>query len=81
MMNRFMRHILLEGASCSGSFEPREVLGMFAEQMTFEEYWKAEGFLQWICSNDLSYGHGNLEELYAQFMRTDIYKEILKKLA
>ena len=79
-MNRFMRQVFLEGVRAAGCYDPAEVLGMYEESMTFEEYYTAEGFLNWVIANDLTFGHGNLEEMYAKFKRTKAFKESLKKL-
>jgi len=67
-MTATMKYALLEGPKICGSYEPEEVLGSFEEGMTAKEYEDAENFLAWIVFKNYTYGHGNLQDRWDEFL-------------
>jgi hypothetical protein len=62
-----LRARLLMGVEQSGGYDPDEVLPYIEEHLTSTEYVVAQSFLTWICQNNLKFGHGNIDERFAEF--------------
>jgi len=50
-----------------GKVPPEHHMSYIEEQLTGEEYNKIYTFLSWLYRNDLTIGHGNYEQRYAEF--------------
>lgn len=60
-------HLLLLAVRSTGSYNPDETLPCFEEHLTAPEYKLAEKFLIWICDSKQTFGHGNIQEKFAEF--------------
>lgn len=60
---------LLTAVKSAGSYAPDECLHYVEEMMTAAEIRKAEAFLKWVVANDRDFGHGNIEQVYAEFQK------------
>ncbi|RDJ34928.1 MAG: hypothetical protein DWQ19_08830 [Crenarchaeota archaeon] len=70
MLSDKLRTLLLKGASQAGGFDPDEVFPYIEEQLTQAEYLTAQLFLTWICENNLTFGHGNIQQRFAEHLKT-----------
>ena len=51
-----------------GTYEPSEALCFIEDKLTVEEYDGLSGFLQWVHDNGKHFGHGNYNEVYAEYL-------------
>lgn len=68
-MTRNLRNLLLRAVKHSGSYNPDKALSFVEEEMTFEELHTATDFLSWVHQKEVTFGHGNIEEVYKQFTK------------
>jgi len=59
--------LISRGAKACGSYDPAEILVFFEEQLYTTEAKEITAFLQWCHDNDLTFGHGNYEQRFAEF--------------
>lgn len=59
--------LLLEAARTSGTLAADDFLPCIEERLTLEECSTVRSFLDWLVRQDLSFGHGNLQERFAAF--------------
>jgi hypothetical protein len=62
--------ILLEVPKITGTMDPKENVGYHEESCTESECRALEGFWGWLHSNDLDYGHGNLDQRWQEWGKT-----------
>lgn len=62
-----LRTLLIMGVKRAGSYSVPEVFAAVEEQMTGEEAAQAEAFLTWLTKSGLQFGHGNLEQRWAEW--------------
>ena len=66
-----LKNLLLQGVKQVGSYDPDEVFPYIEEQLTGAEYVVAQGFLTWMCENDLTFGHGNINQRFDEYARSN----------
>lgn len=66
-MNRTLRNALLDGPKQTGNYNPKDVMVYIEEHLTNAEWLTAKRFLQWVHQNDKHYGHGTIDEVFAQW--------------
>lgn len=66
-MNEKVQALLLQGVRTMGSFNPGLVLPYIEEQLTPTEYDTTHAFLSWVVDNGKTFGHGNLNAVFAEF--------------
>ena len=62
--------LISEGAKTFGTWNPSEILCVFEEQLYVDEAEEIIDFLQWMHDNDKTLGHGNYEEVFAEFKKS-----------
>ena len=67
MLTDLERNQILRAIRHSGTYEPEEALSYVEEEMTFASYDKAKDFLKWVHTNGLSFGWGNIDQVYATY--------------
>ena len=58
------------GVKTFGSYDPDEIFCMFEEQLYMGEASEIYNFLKWCHDNDKGFGHGNYEERFAEFKKS-----------
>jgi hypothetical protein len=57
---------LRQAAKCEGSYEFEKVISHFEEYLTGIEYDEVKSFLEWLKTNNKTFGH-NLPEVFNEF--------------
>ncbi len=65
-----LQTLLVMGVKTAGSYDPMNALTPIEEQLTPREFATATEFLNWIAASKLTFGHGNIRELFRQFQET-----------
>lgn len=60
-------YLISSGVKIEGSYDPKEIMFYFEEELTSSEYDEIEKFLQWCHDNDKKFGSGNYEDVYKEF--------------
>ena len=61
-----LRTLILMGCKQGGSFKPEEALIGVEESMTASEHNLATAFLRWVVDNNKKFGHGNIDQVWAE---------------
>ncbi len=69
-LSRLLSTLLLRGVRQCGSYEPEEVLSYIEESLNNLELMECEAFLTWVSQNKKTFGHGNIEALWAEHQST-----------
>lgn len=67
-MERLLKNSLLRGVRAMGEYDPETVLPFIEEELTFTETVQAEGFLKWVVKNKKTFGHGNIDTVFDEYM-------------
>lgn len=63
-------YVLIErGAKMFGTLEPDRILPAFEESLYIDEAEEVVAFLQWCHNNGRTIGHGNYEQVFADFKK------------
>lgn len=68
ILSRSVKSLVLQAIRLSGSYEPSECLHFIDEQLTRVEYQELESFLAWCGEGAHRFGHGNIDEVYTQYL-------------
>jgi hypothetical protein len=68
-----LRTLLLMGVRHAGSYDPDDVLPYFEESLTFSECETTRDFLSWCHTNNKKFGHGTIDDRWAEFMGEVVY--------
>jgi hypothetical protein len=68
-LSKRLQSLLIEAVKQEGSYDPEEALPYVEEQMTADEYKTAVAFLTWVNKNGKKFGHGNIQEVFAEFRK------------
>jgi len=63
------KYQLIRSVKTCGSYHPDDLMYMIEEDMTPESYDKVYGFLSWLTDNDRKFGHGNIDEVFREYVR------------
>ena len=63
-----MLTLVMQGTKEAGTLDYVEALSPVYEQMTGVEYEIAKSFLTWVASNDRTFGHGNVNAVWSEFV-------------
>jgi len=63
-MDRLLRTLLLSGVKQVGTYDPDEVLDQIYENLTEPETKTVRAFLTWVQDHELTFGHGNIDEVF-----------------
>jgi hypothetical protein len=55
------------GVKTFGTFNPHEIMFMFEEELYMDEAQEIEDFLRWVHESGRTLGHGNYEEVFAEW--------------
>jgi hypothetical protein len=66
--------LIVQGVKTFGTYDPKKILCVFEEQLYVDEAEEVIAFLQWVHDNKMTFGHGNYEEVFAEFKRTELGK-------
>ena len=56
------------GVKMMGTYNPDEILCAFEEECYIDEIETIEAFLRWVHENDETFGNGNYEQVFAEFL-------------
>ncbi len=62
--------LITRGVKCEGSYDPDKIFYMFEEDLFTDEYEEIEAFLRWCHEKKKYFGHGNYEERFAEFKKS-----------
>lgn len=68
------------GVKSTGSFDPEEVMCYIEENCTMQELRLFGDFLSWVHRNNMSFGHGNYEEVVESYFRSLDVEKLLDNL-
>lgn len=60
-------NLISQGVKCEGSFDPHLIYYYFEESLLISEASDIWQFLAWVHTNGKSFGHGNYEEVFAEW--------------
>lgn len=60
--------LISQGVKSVGSYDPGEILFIFEEQLYTDEVKDIIKFLTWMHENQKSFGSGNYEEVFKEFL-------------
>lgn len=69
-LTKNLKNLILLGVQRAGRYNTEEVLSHVEERMSFTESVTAEKFLNWAAENKKTFGHGNIDAVYAEFVKT-----------
>lgn len=68
-MNRHLYNIIADAVKTWGTYDPDKIMGMFEEQLTRQECHTIYGFLGWVHKNNKTFGHGNYQDVFKEFIK------------
>jgi len=75
--------LISQGLNITGSYDPNETMFIFEEQLYTSEASEVREFMHWCHDNNKSFGSGNYEERFSEFLKSKgiVFKKLyLKKL-
>jgi len=61
--------LIKRGVKSFGTFNPEEIMCMFEEDLYVSEAQEVENFLKWVHETGKSFGSGNYEEVFAEYLK------------
>ena len=73
--NRFqlserLQGLIHQGVKTFGTYDPKEVVPLFEEELTLDELEAAQGFLGWVHENGKQFGWGNIDKVWREYQRS-----------
>lgn len=75
-------YLIKNAVNTEGTFNPDEIMYLFEEQLTSDQYDDIYSFLSWVDTNNKPFGSGNYKTVYKQYinsLKTNSKMENLKK--
>jgi hypothetical protein len=66
-MNRTIKTLVLQAVNTTGSYNPNDNSYLFADELTGEELADTENFLWYVNEHNLTFGRGNIDEVYKKY--------------
>jgi hypothetical protein len=63
--------LISNGVKTHGTFDPKEILYIFEEELYASQVDEIEQFLQWCHDNGKSFGHANYEDRFKEFKASE----------
>lgn len=70
-MNEKLKTLIMQGSKQAGSYEPAKALSSVQEEMTPDEYDLAQNFLYFVSQNNLTFGHGNFDQVWDAYQAAE----------
>lgn len=74
-LGRYLYTLISSAVKITGTFDPEQTLPHMEEYLTQEEHLQVNMFLTWCHGNNVAFGSGNYEEVYAQFYKVELNKQ------
>lgn len=75
-LNAKVKALMIDAIKTTGSYDPKETLFLFEENLTFSEVEVVEKFMAWVAADEDNrcFGTGNIDEVFARFTKESLDK-------
>ena len=79
-LNEKVAMLIIDGVSCTGSYDPDEFFFHFEEKLTIKQSVYARAFLTWAYNEKLKFGSLNINKIYNEFKKSPAFSLAEKEL-
>jgi hypothetical protein len=78
-LNNTVSILLQSAVSTYGTYDPDESFHSIEERLTIEQAMFSRAFMAWVYKEKLSFGSGNIKDVYIKFTKSKDYLSIEKE--